>query len=114
MPLPDVKSVTLGNIFDGVSFLSDVRPIEKPMFAAVSAVQDLPPKYQIAALMAAAKVLCDAVEYDPHKLLDQMDRAQSDLDSPFHHQWKALREYARNEFGVVGKVAPPPGHLTDL
>ena len=101
--------VIIPSIKDALHHLDDVSTIHNPMFKAVSAVQASTPVIQIVSLMAAAKCLCDAVGYDPVHLIRQLEQAQGDIDAPFFHQWKALTNYAHNEFKVHGKVR----HLSD-
>jgi hypothetical protein len=100
--------VEIRSIKDGLHWLDDVRRIHNPMFKAINAVQDDAPVMQIVSLMAAAKCLCDAVGYDPVHLIRQLEQAQGDIDSPFTHQWKAITNYAHQEFKVAGKFNPPP------
>jgi len=103
----NTPKVIIPSIKDSLHHLHDVRTIHGPMFEAVSAVQSKSPTIQIVALMAAAKCLCDAVGYDPVHLIRQLEQAQGDIDAPFFYQWKALTDYAHNEFKVAGKVATP-------
>lgn len=85
------------SIRDGVNWFSSPSALRAPMVKAITAVQDEKPEVQILSLAAALVCLADAIGVNPFQLINQVQRAASDIDGPFAVHWQAMRDYARGE-----------------
>lgn len=83
---------------DSLSFFSEAASLRTPMVAAISAVQSRPPHEQILGIAAALNVLCEGIGKNPVEIIQQINRATSDIDSAFATQYRAMAEYAKGEF----------------
>lgn len=83
---------------DSLAFFSNGAGLREPMVAVIDVNQSLAPHVQILAAATALMVMCEGIDYDPHQVLAQLDRAKSNIDAPFANQYQAMREYARGEF----------------
>lgn len=88
---------SLAGIRDQVSGESRALALLKPLVKNISANQDLPPAQQVLVPAAVLVCLCDALQTDPHEVVNQIMRARKDMNSAFQNQWAAMVEYAKGE-----------------
>lgn len=84
-------------IRDRVSFFSDAISLLEPIITGITNMQDAPAEHQILAPAAVLVCLCDSVGIDPHIVVNQIQRARSQMNSPFHNEWRAMVAYGEGE-----------------
>ena len=80
-----------------IGFFNDAAPLREPAFRVINLIQDEQADVQILALATSLYAVCDALQLDPHDLLQKVDRARHHIDGPFQSHFKAIREYAQGE-----------------
>ena len=66
-------------------------------YAAVSALQAMPPAKQVMGAAVLFSVLCEELKLDPSELINKAQRVAKDADGFFTREMKALRDYVKGE-----------------
>lgn len=90
-----MKSVSA--IVDSIRWFSNAALLRPTVVRTISANQDQPPATQVLGTAAALVALCEGVGIDPHHVVSQINRAKSNVDSPFNSTWRGMVEYAKGE-----------------
>ncbi|MEM7200287.1 MAG: hypothetical protein AAF628_08490 [Planctomycetota bacterium] len=90
--------MTASAIRDQIALFGRAGQLREPAFKAASAIQDERPHIQILALATALAAECDAIQMNPHDVVQMVERAKQHIDGPFSTQYRALIEYFQGEF----------------
>lgn len=92
-----MRGVSNAGVRDQVVAFCSPAALREPLVRNISRNQDLAPSLQVLVPAAVLVCLCEALGMDPHEVVSLIQRAKSDVDSPYANQWRAMEAYARGE-----------------
>ena len=87
-----------GTTADKIRWFSNGAALRAPMIKAINGVDTQPPHLQVLGLAAALAVMCDALELDPHDVVNQIRNATKNIDAAYTGQYAAMKNYVNGEF----------------
>lgn len=84
-------------IQDAMRWFDAPRELREPIVACIDANQRRPKHIAALAPVATAVIVCEALGVDPHDMVKLIRNMESDLESPFAVEFRAMKDYARGE-----------------
>lgn len=89
--------MSAASVRDAISFMTNAVAVRTQLPKVFVALDHEPPAIQVMTLASAVVLAADALGINPHELIQRVRRMQHDMDTPFAHQWDAMRSYVKEE-----------------